>query len=511
MDPTNTATPILRIQPLSAYQSGGQQQRTPFSFTQGQMLQGIVSAKSGANQFTIDIGGRQILAESTAQLQVGQKLNLQVATLTPQVELQIVNSGTTINRMIGNAIHLIGQQTDIFPGLTDLAGKSTLLPQLSTNSKETLQVYANSIANQTLSTTTPQQLQAQLSEQLLSRALESFTAQQGPNIGTIYEEIGTLLQQLSQISSLPNQTAQQATTLAAVFTQISAQQSSSVAPLPSGGTVPTALTTAESAVYQLNQTAKLYPNNPQIQNLISRLIPLLQENPAQPAMQDPLQQLISLLAKVISEQTRPEPLQLDGKQLQQFVDRLGINMERLLAEGNPDKASQTLKFALLELSQQFHAGNKSTVQADQIIKSIELYQNLQIRLANESLSFVPLPFSFLNQGYLLIDADRSKRESDEKSGQSEKTAQLFELHLQLEGLGNLQIDIRQQDGQVALKFLTEDTERAKFIAGFRNELEKWLTAASLESAQFLVGAKEPVKSLLEIIMSGATGMVDTKA
>ena len=510
MDPTNITTPILRIQPLlPAYQSGGQEQRTPFSFSQGLLLQGVISAKTGANLFTIDIGGRQVLAESTAQLQVGQKLNLQVTTLTPQVELQIVSSSTTVNRMIGNAIHLIGQQTDIFPGLTDLAGKSAQLPQLSTLSQETLQVYANSMANQTPGTTAPQ-VPAQLSEQLLSKTLAAFTAPQSPNIQTIYEEIGTLLQQLAQLSSLPTPTAQQATTLAAVFTQISTLLQSTGAPLQAA-TGATALLTTVDTVSLLEQTAQRYPDNPQIQSLIGRLILMLQANPTLPATTDPLLQLLGLLANLNSEPTQGQPLQLDGKQLQQFVDRLGMNMERLLADGNPEKAAQTLKFALLELSQQMHAGGKNSVQIDQIIKSIELYQTLQIRLANESLSFVPLPFPFLNQGYLLIDTDRSKRESEENSGAADTTAQLYEMHLQLEGLGNLQIDIRQQDGRVALKFLTEDTERAKFIAGFRDELEQWLTTASVESAQFLVGAKEPVKSLLEKIMSGATGMVDTKA
>lgn len=508
MDPTNITTPILRIQPLPPYQSGGQQQRTPFSFAQGQLLQGIISAKSGTNQFTIDIGGRQVLAESTAQLQVGQKLNLQVATLSPQIELQIVSSSTTANRMIGNAIHLIGQQADIFPGLTDLAEKSALLPQLSTTSKETLQVYADNITDQMLGTTAPK-LQAQLSEQLLSKTLEAFAAPQNLNIETIYKEIGNLLQQLSQTAALPAQTTQQATTLAAVFTQISALQSAGI-PLPAGAEA-TALTTTKDTVYLLDQIGKLSQNNPQIQSLISRLISLLQENPILPATTDPLQQLITLLAKVNSEQAQSQPLQLNGKQLQKFVDRLGINMEQLLADGNPEKAAQTLKFALLELAQQFAVGNKSTVQADQIVKSIELYQTLQIRLASESLSFIPLPFSFLNQGYILIDTGHSKQESEDNPGQSEKNPQLYELHLQLEGLGNLQIDIRQKDGGVTLKFLTEDTERAKFIAGFRNELEQWLTTASLQSAQFVAGAKEPVKSLLEKIMSGATGMVDTKA
>lgn len=509
MDPTNTTTPILRIQPLPAYHSGGQQQRAPFPFAQGQLLQGVISAKNGVNQFTIDIGGRQVLAESTAPLQVGQKLSLQVATLTPQVELQMVSTTTTVNRMIGNAIHLIGQQTAIFPGLADLAQKSAQLPQLSTVSQETLQVFANDLAAQGPGTTALQ-VPAQLSEQLLSRTLAAFTAPQGPASAALYEEIATLLQQLAQLTALPAPTAQQAATLAAVFTQMSTLLQSAGTPFKTQ-TGTNALPAAEAILAQLAQAGQRSPDNPQIQDLISRLIQMLQADPPLPASSEPLLQLLGLLAKTTGEAAQAQPLPLDGKQLQHLVGRLGINMERLLADGNPEKAAQTLKFALLELSQQLHAGNTNAVAADQIIKTIELYQTLQIRLANESLSFVPLPFSFLNQGYLLIESDRGQRDSEEEPGAAATTAQLYALHLQLEGLGNLQIDIRQHDGRVALKFLTEDTERAKFIAGSRDELDQWLTTARVESAQFLVGAKEPVKSLLAKIMSGATGMVDTKA
>jgi len=237
-------------------------------------------------------------------------------------------------------------------------------------------------------------------------------------------------------------------------------------------------------------------------------MPLLAENAALPATH-PLQQLVSFLLELDTEAVAPQPLQ--GRQLQEVVERLGINMEQLLTDNSREKAVQTLKHALLELAQQLPLGDKSSIKADQIVKSIELYHLLQVRLAGESLFFMPLPLSFLDQGYLLIDADQSGSEQEKNSDPSEKTVQHFELHLQLEGLGNLQIDFREKDGDVTLKFLAADAERAKFLAGFRSELEQWLTAANLDSVQFLVGAQEPVKSLLGKIMGGATGMIDTKA
>ena len=59
--------------------------------------------------------------------------------------------------------------------------------------------------------------------------------------------------------------------------------------------------------------------------------------------------------------------------------------------------------------------------------------------------------------------------------------------------------------------MTENIEKAKFVAGYREDLEQWITSGRLDSVQFLVGAKEPIKTLLEKITSGGTGMIDTRA
>ncbi len=504
MDPTGTTTPILRIQPLAAYQGSGRQQQAPFS--QGQLLQGLVSAKSGTNLFTIEIGGRQVQAESTAQLQVGQKLELQVAALTPQIELQIIRNNP-VNRLIGNAIHLLGQQTATFPTISDLAQTSNQLPQLSPNSKNTLQFYAANIANQ--APATPPSPQNQLTVQLVNQTFEILAAQPNANTGAAYAAIGNLLQQLSQTATLAPTIAQQAGDLAPIFVQLASQQ-------PSGGTqtlpgTATNILATTSTGAELLAHANIAGGGDQpLQNLIPQLFPLLQGNPALPA-DHPLRQLVAFLATTQNETAQSQPFLMDGSKLRELTDRLGMNMEQLLADNNREKAVQTLKYALLELSQLVTAKDNSHNQAEQIVKSIELYQLLQIRLASESLFFLPLPFSFLDQGYLLVNADHPQEGSEESPGTSKQTAQRFELHLQLEGLGNLQIDLHQNDGGITLKFLAEDIERAKFLAGFRAELGQWLTAADLESAQFLVGAKEPAKTLLEKIIHGATGMVDTRA
>ncbi len=70
------------------------------------------------------------------------------------------------------------------------------------------------------------------------------------------------------------------------------------------------------------------------------------------------------------------------------------------------------------------------MQADQLVRSIELFQLLQIRLAGESLFFLPLPFSFLDQGYLLVDADQG-RDPDRQG--DEQAHPRYELHLRRKG------------------------------------------------------------------------------
>lgn len=503
MDPTGTATPILRIQPLTAYQGSGR--HAPPPFIQGQLLQGTVSGKGAPNQFTIDIGGRQVLAESTAPLQVGQKLDLQVATLSPQVELQIVRSDP-VNRMIGNAIHLVGQQTDTFPALAALAEKSAQLPHLSANAKQTLLFYGATLATPATGAPAPRD---QLLAQLLSRTLNLLTTPANTSSAPLQAEVATLLQQLALTAPLNPTASQQAGALAALFLEAAGGQASSGS-APAMAAAAAALTAAHDQTALLQQIKTAGGVEQLIANLISQIPPLLQE-PAAPPTTDPLRQLATFLLTQTSQGSPIQPPALDGAQLAEVLARLGTNMERLLAGNQAEKAGQTLKHALLELLPQLPVSDSGHEQANQMVKSIELFQLLQIRLANEALLFLPLPLPFLDQGYLLVDRDQGNRGSEEEADSGGTAQQRFELHLQLEGLGNLQIDLFQERGGVAIKFLAEDAERARFLANFREELGQWLTAVDLESAQFLVGAREPVKSLLAKIMDGATGMVDTRA
>ncbi len=486
MDPTSAALPILRIQQLPGYQSGGQQQAP---FAQGQLLQGVISARTGTGQFTIDIGGRQLLAESATPLAVGARLDLQVTALVPRVELQIVHN--PVQRMIGATIHLIGQQATTLPALTSLADQAAHLPGLSTASRETLEYFAAVSGRTVPAAGMPDQALGGL----LGRTAALFASAPGDERTALLAEIGTRLNQLARGGTLAPESAARATALASLFIDLAGRPGAGQALLPAGFD--------PAALAGLAATAEAGS----AQRLAAALLPLLANTGATGST--PLGQLVGLLAELESAgvAAAPRPM-VDGTQLHEVIDRLGVNLERLFAEGRQEEAVRTLKFALLELGQQLPAGERGTVQADQLVRSIELFQLLQIRLAGESLFFLPLPFSFLDQGYLLVDADQG-RDPDRQG--DEPAHQRYELHLRLEGLGNLQISVHQADGRLAVRFLAEDSERARFLADHRGELEQRLSTEAPASVQFLVGAREPVGSLLERIVRGVTGMVDTQA
>lgn len=467
MDQTSAALPILRVQQLPAYQSGGQQQ-TPFS--QGQMLHGMISEHTSTGQFAIDIGGHRVLAESVTPLQVGERLDLQVTALTPRVELQIVRN--PIHRMIGTTIHLIGQQATTLTALTSLADQSTHLPGLSGIARETLQFFATFVDRPTPVDGSPS---GHTLSQLLGRTTALLTSAPGSAQNALFTEISTLLHQLAKGATLAPEHAARAAALATLFTNLPARPSMDQPLLPVGtGPAPLPFLASAGTIESA-----------------------------------PLSQLVTLLAGLESSgATTGQPPITDGSQLQEVLDRLGVNMERLLAEGRQEEAVRTLKFALLELGQQLPAVERGAMQADQLVSSIELFQFLQIRLASESLFFLPLPFSFLDQGYLLVDTEQGRGQYREAG---EKENQRYELHLRLEGLGNLQISIQQIEGRLSVRFLAEDVERARFLADSRGELAHHLSGAELASVQFLVGAREPVTSLLEKIVGGVTGMVNTQA
>ena len=135
---------IAEIKPLVA---SGQLDNRPrhFPFVQGQILQGRVDAQHAPHQFTLNMQGEQLLAESSLQLQVGQNLRAEVVALTPQVQLQLL-PGDPITPRISTGIHLLGQQHELAPQLSALADQAQQTIELSAGARQTLLTLSNHLA-----------------------------------------------------------------------------------------------------------------------------------------------------------------------------------------------------------------------------------------------------------------------------------------------------------------------------------------------------------------------------
>lgn len=459
---------------------------------------GRVDAQQAPQQFTLTVQGQQLLAESTAQLQVGQSIRAEVVALTPQLQLQLLPIDTITPR-ISTGVHLLSLQQEIATQLSVLDEQIQHQPStLSSETRQALQTLSsNLMALPVVSSPLPPVAP------LITHGLAILRSNSEALPTQQLQEMATLVRQLADI--LPQPQSKQAAMLAERLAQDR--------PWPNLGIAATVMPATPSPAGTIPSweelTRHLEQFLPGLQTLLQQLPHATQQPPDTPGgrlVQQLFNWLANLPASEMSSQVAPQL----STQLQQTTPLLGLHLEQLLAQEKTQAATQTAKFALMEFTQQSRIDDNSAAQAHSLLKSIELYQLLQIRLATEGTQFLPLPFSFLQQGFVLIDADSGKQASNPHESDTSKTSRLS-LHLQLEGLGNLRVDIQQQGEAISLRFQAENLERAQFIGHHRQDLEQWLTSGKLQSVQFLAGAEEPIKTLLKQVVQGATGMVNTKA
>jgi len=493
MDSVSSLTPTLRIDKLQLSQ-GNKQHQPPFS--RGQILQGLITGKEN-NQFILDVKGQQFLADSKAPLQIGQRLDLQVTALSPRISLQVLTDPLTLN--IGKSLHLLPTEGQL---LTQTATLAAELPPhtLSPPSQQALDFFTSLAATDSQSTALPQQPGRQLSQLLINL----FSAPEADTQTKALTELQSFIDRLSQ--SLPQQ--HPARMLAERIQQSITTMDRDVPmqQLFAGKSTPEATAQLNALLQNISQLPTSAPGNTgrTLTELILQFM-LRQDRSPTPL----LQQLLSLTEELLGQDGTGKQGLPNGKELEQFVNRLGTNLEQLLATGRKEEATQTLKSALLEISHNFSENTKIQPQADQLTSTIQLYQMLQIRLAGEALFFLPLPLSFVNQGYLLVEPDQ-KQDGEQQPGTANENNK-YSLHLNLEGLGNLKVELQQHAGGTRLRFFAEDGEKAKFLSENRNELQQWLTATTLESVQFLTGAEDPTKQLLARMTHGPASLLNTRA
>jgi len=489
MDSVSPLTPTLRIDKLQLAQ-GNKQQQPPFA--RGQILQGLITGKEN-NQFILDVKGQQFLADSKAPLQIGQRLDLQVTGLSPRITLQVLTDQLTRN--IGKSLHLLPTEGQL---LTQTATLAAELPadSLSPPSQQTLTFFASFAADDSTSTGLPQQAGQQLAQLLIN----VFSAPKSETQTRAFTELQNFIDRLTQ--SLPLQHPAMARVQLVRQSIDNLDRNAPLQQLLAGKSSPEGTAQLNTLLQNISQLPAAENTSRTLTELILQFM-LRQDQSPTPL----LQQLLSLTEELLRQDSTGSKQMPTGKELEQFINRLGTNLEQLLATGKQEEAAQTLKSALLEISHIFSENTKIQPQADQLTATIQLYQMLQIRLAGEAIFFLPLPLSFLNQGYLLVEPDHKQEGEQQPRMENNK----YSLHLNLEGLGNLKVDLQQQAGGMRLRFFAEDSEKAKFLSENRDDLQQWLTATTLESVQFLTGAEDPTKQLLARMTSGPASLLNTRA
>lgn len=195
-----------------------------------------------------------------------------------------------------------------------------------------------------------------------------------------------------------------------------------------------------------------------------------------------------------------------GAILKQLNNRLGLNLERLLAAGDKDGAIHTLKAALLEITHNFSAAEHLAETTQKILTTLELFQIAQLHANSPTQQIFPLPLPFVEQGYLVVEQQEGNSDVNrQKEGESR-----FSLHLTMTDLGNLCIDFLQNPAGLYIRFHADTQEKADFIAAHSDELEAVITEPPLISLAFSGDASDPINELIRHLLPAGNSMLDTK-
>jgi len=196
---------------------------------------------------------------------------------------------------------------------------------------------------------------------------------------------------------------------------------------------------------------------------------------------------------------RADPGQVNGKNLAGLWEKLGLNLEALLAEDKGAQARTGLKSLLFTLASRLEQQGIFTEGLDRVLDQFNLYQLCRHRLAQENIFFLPLPFPFLEQGYLLAEKETYAEDADEEDADEDRPEEAWKmtLHLKLSVLGALEIKLLFEDQALRLRVLCDSREKAALLSRALPRLKERLSTVSLHSFSVDAGAQDPVTSLVK--------------
>lgn len=226
-----------------------------------------------------------------------------------------------------------------------------------------------------------------------------------------------------------------------------------------------------------------------LRTLANTLLPLLSRGlPEQQQMSaQNTQQVLHTLNLFMQEHPLPQNI------LEQRIIDITRILQGLSAAATQENTGQTTGH-IKELQALLTTAGEVATEAGTLVQRLETFQLLQVSLDQADTLFFPLFFPFLSEGYLLIDRENPAPERTDRSGMR------LTLLLALSGLGDMQIDLLQEPGGIAIRFFLDTMEKARFMATFEQELHQVFDTLPIRSLSFNAGAKPPQQVLVRKAM-----------
>lgn len=451
----------------------------------GKIVSATVTENPGQNMFMLETADLRLAVQSNLPLVKGEQLQFQVVSTNPVLELQKVDPG--LSAQIRQTLPLAGEGIDVKPLLQNLQNTLFVAPKSLQTTPAVPHLAAAQITEATLQTAQPlvQKMEAGAVEQLIRQGNYTVNASVVENQG----EMRNLVRIGAETYPLQGR-------LAAEPGDTKVLQLQSLQP-----TV-TLFQMSERGVVNNTQPLVLSAQDQALPALVRALqLPLLTGlDLLQPTQQQLLQNVQNL---------QPEKLQEPGagELLKNNLEQLGLRSEALVAQGRGQDAATQLKSVLAEITRIFQGQEEISSTASRLLATLENSQFVQANLQQENSLLFPLPFSFLEKGYLMVEQEGGQQ------GGGEDGEELFSctVHLSLEGLGNIRVRCAQMKDSIRIAFFLDSQEKADFVSSFGEELKEKISSAPLLSLSFATGADSPTTALLQKILPAEQPMLNTSA
>lgn len=188
-----------------------------------------------------------------------------------------------------------------------------------------------------------------------------------------------------------------------------------------------------------------------------------------------------------------------GPALAALLNNLGV--VRLTSEDAPG----TLREALARSGAEDADGEEVPLRLlDNLRQGLETIGRLNHQLLQEGAMVLPLPLPFLKQGFLFIEDSGDKRKGE--IGSPKKIC----LHLEMEKLGEMRIDMLWDEKELCIRFTCESAAASRLLSEADDELRQALQDTSLGEIVFAIGSPRPEGDLLKHLGEPSSGFVNTR-